>query len=80
MLNLEPTDLRTTYVSALASAELLRREGETAKAARVESLARIIARELQLRDPRAVTDLDHSAATKPRIATATSRGVSNIGK
>lgn len=49
MLNLESTDLRITYRAALASAELLRRSGDPAKAARVESLARMIARELRRR-------------------------------
>lgn len=50
MLNLELTDLRNTYLSAKASAELLRRSGETAKAERVESLARIAEREIQRRE------------------------------
>ena len=49
MLNLEPAELRNTWRTALASAELLRREGEMAKAARVESLARIVERELARR-------------------------------
>jgi len=47
MLNLEPAELKKTYQSALLSAELLRRSGETSKAARLESLARIIERQLK---------------------------------
>ena len=50
MLNREPADLEDTYQSAIESAELLRRCGETAKAARVESLARILAGELERRE------------------------------
>ncbi|HEU5161767.1 MAG TPA: hypothetical protein VFV54_01355 [Thermoanaerobaculia bacterium] len=49
MLNLDPADLEKTYRSALESAALLRREGETAKATRVESVARVIERQLQRR-------------------------------
>jgi hypothetical protein len=47
MLNLDPAELENTRRTALASAALLRRCGETAKADRVESLARIVARQLQ---------------------------------
>ena len=47
MLNLDPTDLRKTYQAAIASAELLRRSGEEAKAARVDSLARMVLRQLE---------------------------------
>jgi hypothetical protein len=46
MLNAEPRELEDIYRSAVESAALLRRSGEPAKAARVESLARIVAREL----------------------------------
>jgi hypothetical protein len=49
MLNLDLTELRNTYLTARASAELLRSEGQSAKAARVESLARLLARELERR-------------------------------
>lgn len=49
MLNLDLTELRNTYLSARASAELLRNEGQTAKAARVDSLARLLAREIERR-------------------------------
>lgn len=52
MLNLPLPDLETTYRSALESAALLRRCGETAKADRVESLARIVARRLAELDAR----------------------------
>lgn len=47
MLRLDATELRDTHRSAMLSAELLRRSGESAKAGRVESLARILARELE---------------------------------
>jgi hypothetical protein len=47
MLHLEPIEMKNTYRSAVLSAELLRRSGEPAKAERVESLARILARELK---------------------------------
>ncbi|MFN2441820.1 MAG: hypothetical protein ABR517_03960 [Thermoanaerobaculia bacterium] len=50
MLNLDLTDLRNTCLNAKASAELLRSSGETAKAERVESLARIAEREIQRRE------------------------------
>ena len=46
MLKLDPADLEKTYRSALESAALLRREGEAAKATRVESVARVIERQL----------------------------------
>ncbi|HEY0788394.1 MAG TPA: hypothetical protein VGE86_07100 [Thermoanaerobaculia bacterium] len=49
MLNAEPRELENIHRSAVESAALLRRSGETAKAARVESLARIVARELARR-------------------------------
>jgi hypothetical protein len=49
MMNLDLTELRNTYLSARESAELLRKAGETAKAARVESLARLLAREIERR-------------------------------
>lgn len=49
MLNLDLTELRNTYLSARASAEMLRSEGQTAKAARVDSLARLLAREIERR-------------------------------
>ncbi|MCA1734517.1 MAG: hypothetical protein LC732_13090 [Acidobacteria bacterium] len=49
MMNLDITELRNTYLSARASAELLRSAGETAKAARVDSLARLVAREIERR-------------------------------
>jgi len=49
MMNLDLTELRNTYLSARASAELLRSEGQTAKAARVDSLARLLAREIERR-------------------------------
>jgi hypothetical protein len=47
MLNLDPTDLRKTYQAAIASAELHPLSGEDAKAARVDSLARMILRQLE---------------------------------
>ncbi len=50
MLTLDPEELAKTYRSALESAELLRRCGETAKAERLTSLARIVARELARRE------------------------------
>lgn len=46
MLNLDPNDLAQTYVSAALSANMLRDQGEISKAARLESLARTIVREL----------------------------------
>lgn len=46
MLNANPLELETIYRTAVESAALLRRSGETAKAGRVESLARIVARQL----------------------------------
>lgn len=46
MLNLDPNALARTCVSAALSANLLRDEGEVSKAARLESLARTIVREL----------------------------------
>lgn len=49
MLNAEPRELENIYRSAIESAALLRRSGEPAKASRVESLARIVARELARR-------------------------------
>ena len=61
MLNLDPDDLEKTYRSALESAALLRREGDAAKAARVESVARIIARKLQGRPTAGGSDQGHAA-------------------
>lgn len=49
MLNAEPRELENIYRNAVESAVLLRRSGEVAKAARVESLARIVAQELARR-------------------------------
>ena len=46
MLNLEPNDLAGTCVSAVLSATMAREAGETERAARLESLAHAIAREL----------------------------------
>jgi hypothetical protein len=56
MLRLEPPELENTYRSAVESAALLRRSGESAKANRLESLARILARELERRERRRQTD------------------------
>jgi hypothetical protein len=47
MLNLDPIEQKETYRSAVLSAELLRQCGEVAKAARLESLARSLAREIE---------------------------------
>ncbi len=47
MLNAEPRELENIYRNAIESAALLRRSGETAKAVRVESLARIVSRQLE---------------------------------
>ena len=66
MLNLEPADLRNTWRAALASADLLRREGDITKAARVESLARILVRELERRDPGSI-DADGIAQSRGDI-------------
>ncbi|HUP65378.1 MAG TPA: hypothetical protein VM557_08870 [Thermoanaerobaculia bacterium] len=54
MLNLEPAEIRNAWRAAIAAADLLRREGDATKAARVESLARILSRELERRDPESI--------------------------
>lgn len=50
MLHLDPIEMKNAHRSAVLSAEVLRQAGEAAKAARLESLARILERRLAAAD------------------------------